>query len=261
MKCSGIDALTGEAVEITAERGAITAVEPLLGRPAGLRWLAPGFIDLQVNGFAGADYCSPETPLESIARSLEAQFATGVTRIFATVITGPREAMLAALANLAQARRQLPFGRAIEAIHVEGPFISPQDGPRGAHPREHVRPPDLDEYRRWQEASEGLVRMVTLSPEWPRARLHRGDHARAWWRRSGTWMRRPRRSTPPSAPARGCPRTSAMGRTPPCPAIPTISGSSWPKTALRLLSSSTAFTLTQASCAWRCAPKASNGAS
>jgi N-acetylglucosamine-6-phosphate deacetylase len=169
MKCSGIDALTGEAVEITAERGAITAVEPLLGRPAGLRWLAPGFIDLQVNGFASADYCSPETPLESIARSLEAQFATGVTRIFATVITGPRGEMLAALANLARARRELPFGRAIEAIHVEGPFISPQDGPRGAHPREHVRPPDLDEYRRWQEASEGLVRMVTLSPEWPEA--------------------------------------------------------------------------------------------
>lgn len=169
MKCSGIDALTGEAVEITAEGGAITAVEPLLGPARGLRWLAPGFIDLQVNGFAGADYCSPQTPLDSIARSLEAQFATGVTRLFATVITGPREAMLGALRNLARARRELPRGRAIEAIHVEGPFISPQDGPRGAHPREHVRPPDLDEFRRWQEASEGLVRLVTVSPEWPEA--------------------------------------------------------------------------------------------
>lgn len=169
MKCSGIDALTGEAVEITAEGGAITAVEPLLGRPAGLRWLAPGFIDLQVNGFAGADYCSPETTQEEIARSLAAQFATGVTRLFATVITGPPGQMLAAMANLARARRELPFGRAIEGIHVEGPFISPHDGPRGAHPREHVRPPDLDEYRRWQEASEGLVRMVTVSPEWPEA--------------------------------------------------------------------------------------------
>lgn len=169
MKCSGIDALTGEAVEITAEGGTITAVEPLLGRPAGLRWLAPGFIDLQVNGFAGADYCSPETTQEEIARSLAAQFATGVTRLFATVITGPPGQMLAAMANLARARRELPFGRAIEGIHVEGPFISPHDGPRGAHPREHVRPPDLDEYRRWQEASEGLVRMVTVSPEWPEA--------------------------------------------------------------------------------------------
>lgn len=170
MKCSGIDALTGEPVEITAGSGVITAVEPLLGRPPqGLRWLAPGFIDLQVNGFAGADYCSPETGLEAIARSLEAQFATGVTRLFATVITGSREQMLAAIGNLARARRELPRGRAIEALHIEGPFISPADGPRGAHPREHVRPPDIDEFRRWQDAAEGLVRIVTLSPEWPGA--------------------------------------------------------------------------------------------
>lgn len=169
MKCSGIDALTGEAVEIQFEQGVIVAVEPLLERPSSLPWLAPGFIDLQVNGFAGADYCSAETPLDAIARSLEAQFACGTTRIFATVITGSPGGMLEAIRNLARARRELPFGRAIEGIHVEGPFISPNDGPRGAHPRESVRPPDLDEFRRWQDAAEGLVRMVTVSPEWPGA--------------------------------------------------------------------------------------------
>jgi len=169
MKCSGMDALTGEAVEITAAGGVITAVEPLLGPAGALRWLAPGFIDLQVNGYAGVDYCGSGTSVEAIGQSLESQFATGVTRIFATVITGPREGMLAAMRNLARARRELPYGHAIEGIHVEGPFISPHDGPRGAHPREHVRPPDVDEFRRWQEAAEGLVRMVTVSPEWPGA--------------------------------------------------------------------------------------------
>jgi N-acetylglucosamine-6-phosphate deacetylase len=169
MKCCGIDALTGEAVEIQAEAGVITAVEPLLDRPASLPWLAPGFIDLQVNGYAGTDYCLPGASLEDIGRSLEAQFACGTTRLLATVITGPREAMLAAIRNLARAREALPHGRAIAGIHVEGPFISPADGPRGAHPREHVRRPDFDEYRRWQDAAEGLVRMVTVSPEWPEA--------------------------------------------------------------------------------------------
>jgi N-acetylglucosamine-6-phosphate deacetylase len=167
MKCCGIDALTGEAVELCAEAGVITSVEPLLERPASLPWLAPGFIDLQVNGFAGADYCSGETPLEAIEASLQAQFACGTTRLLATVITGSPEGMLAAIRHLARARRELPPGSAIAGIHVEGPFISPEDGPRGAHPREHVRPPDLDEYRRWQEAAEGTIRMVTLSPEWP----------------------------------------------------------------------------------------------
>ena len=57
----------------------------------------------------------------------------------------------------------------MEAFHVEGPHISPDDGPRGAHPAQWVRPPDLDEFQRWQEAACGNVRLVTLSPEWPGA--------------------------------------------------------------------------------------------
>jgi N-acetylglucosamine-6-phosphate deacetylase len=57
----------------------------------------------------------------------------------------------------------------MEAFHVEGPHISPDDGPRGAHPRQWVRPPDFEEYLRWQDATEGLIRLVTLSPEWPEA--------------------------------------------------------------------------------------------
>ena len=57
----------------------------------------------------------------------------------------------------------------MEAFHVEGPHISPEDGPRGAHPKPWVRRPDIDEFRRWQDAAQGRVRLVTLSPEWPEA--------------------------------------------------------------------------------------------
>lgn len=168
MKCSGTDAVTGAWLELTGER-AIQSAEELITNPETGTYLAPGFIDLQVNGFAGADYCNPETPLEGIAKSLEAQFATGVTRLLPTVITGGREEMLGALKNLTRARAELPYGRAMEGFHVEGPHISPQDGPRGAHPQRQVRPPDVEEYKRWQEATGGLVKLVTLSPEWPEA--------------------------------------------------------------------------------------------
>lgn len=168
MKCSGFDALSGAWVELSGA-GAITSVEHVLEPPGRGRFLAPGFIDLQVNGFAGVDYCSGRAEVEMIGRSLQAQFATGVTRIFPTVITGPGASMLAALRALARARRELPFGRAMEGFHVEGPHISPHDGPRGAHPREHVRPPDFDEFLRFQDAAEGNIRLVTLSPEWPGA--------------------------------------------------------------------------------------------
>jgi N-acetylglucosamine-6-phosphate deacetylase len=50
---------------------------------------------------------------------------------------------------------------------MEGPYICPDDGPRGAHPRQWVRPPDWDEFRRFQDSAEGHIRLVTLSPEWP----------------------------------------------------------------------------------------------
>ncbi len=168
MTLTGVDASTGAAVVISFGR-VIQAVDPLIAEPAEAPYVAPGWIDLQVNGFAGVDYNSPETPLEEIARSIRVLFSTGVTRFLPTVITGDPAAMTAALRNLAKARRELPEGRAIEGFHVEGPHISPEDGPRGAHPREWVRPPDLDEFKRWQEAAEGGVRLVTLSPEWPGA--------------------------------------------------------------------------------------------
>jgi len=166
LQCSGIDALTGLPVELSFQ-DAIQSVVPS-SEPASL-YLAPGFIDLQVNGFAGVDYNHPGTPHDEIARSLRAQFATGITRLYPTVITGAPKSMLECLCNLAAARESLPEGQAIDGFHVEGPHISPEDGPRGAHPRQWVRPPDLDEFHRWQDAAGGRVRMVTLSPEWPQA--------------------------------------------------------------------------------------------
>lgn len=170
MKCYGIDAVSGAHIELTASGAVIQSVEEqVTSLPPGAPYLASGFIDLQVNGYAGVDYCLPGAPVEDIGRSLEAQFATGVTRIFPTVITGPREGMIEALRMLARARRELPYGQALEAFHVEGPHISPDDGPRGAHPIEHVRPPDYDEFLAWQEAAEGHVRLVTLAAEWPEA--------------------------------------------------------------------------------------------
>jgi N-acetylglucosamine-6-phosphate deacetylase len=166
MKCLGQDAFTGTAVEV-AGNGVIQSVTPS-AEPTSL-YLAPGLIDIQVNGFAGVDYNHPEASHEAIAHSLRVQFSTGVTRLYPTVITGGPVEMLACLRNLSRAKDALPEGAAIEGFHVEGPYIASEDGPRGAHPRQWVRPPDLDEYHRWQEATEGRIRLITLSPEWPEA--------------------------------------------------------------------------------------------
>ena len=167
-KCFGYDAIRGE--NILLEYGSVIQLTDDLVEPVtGLPYLAPGFIDLQVNGFAGVDYNSPETPHEEIGRSLRVQFASGTTRLLPTVITGSREGMLGSLRNLYAAKLTLAEGVAIEGFHVEGPHIAGEDGPRGAHPKQHVRPPDVEEYRRWQEATDGLVKLVTIAPEWPGA--------------------------------------------------------------------------------------------
>lgn len=142
------------------------------GCPPGCRtYRSLGFVDLQVNGFAGVDYNEPQTNSDAIARSVERLFQTGVTRFFPTVITGSRERMAGALRRLREAKHEFracghPAADAIAGFHVEGPHISTEEGPRGAHPLEHVRPPNLDEFRCWQEAAEGDIRLVTVSPEY-----------------------------------------------------------------------------------------------
>lgn len=168
MKCFGLDPSSGTYLEIDYE-SIITGVDTPIETPADALYVAPAWIDLQVNGYAGVDYNSPSTTFEQIGRSIDVLHSTGTARFFPTVITGSPEGMLACLVNLMRARAELPNGRAMEGFHVEGPHISPDDGPRGAHPREWVRPPDVDEYMRWQDATGGLIRIVTLSPEWPDA--------------------------------------------------------------------------------------------
>lgn len=168
MQISGIDPSSGQAVTASFNE-TIEHVSPSAAPVAEHVYLAPGFIDVQVNGFAGADYCQSVTPIEEIGRSLDVIYSSGSSRIFPTVITNSPEEMVGALKNLANAKEQLPNSAVMEGFHVEGPFISPKDGPRGAHPQKWVIPPDIDLFYRMQEAAGGLVKLFTLSPEWPGA--------------------------------------------------------------------------------------------
>lgn len=165
---------TGEVTKVETQGTAIGAVDEVLNPANTDVYLAPGFIDLQVNGFAGTDYNDPSVSTEQIAASVRALFTTGVTRILATIITGSEERITGALKNVSRAVRELDRngqaeGQAIAGFHVEGPHISPEDGPRGAHPLEHIRKPDIEEFHRWQQAADGMLKLVTVSPEWDEA--------------------------------------------------------------------------------------------
>jgi N-acetylglucosamine-6-phosphate deacetylase len=154
-----------QAVDEVIDRAEAEAIE---------EYISPGFIDIQVNGFAGVDFNNPAAPHEDLRQALRHMARTGVTRCLPTVITASAEQMSGALRNLAAAkesweRQRLAEAPMFTAFHMEGPHISPEDGPRGAHPAQHVRPPDTEEFDRMQEAALGLIRLVTLSPEWEAA--------------------------------------------------------------------------------------------
>lgn len=122
--------------------------------------------DIQVNGYAGADFCSATLTLERCRQACDALAADGVDGILATVITDSVEAICAKLARLVAFRDADPaIARMIVGFHVEGPFISPEPGFVGAHAREHVIPASPDAMRRIVDAGGGLLRLVTLAPE------------------------------------------------------------------------------------------------
>jgi N-acetylglucosamine-6-phosphate deacetylase len=132
--------------------------------------VAPGLIDIQINGYDGVDFNDPDTGVEQIVAATQKLRRTGVTAFCPTIITESFDHISKCISKLVDAADESPeFARAMIGIHVEGPFISPEDGPRGAHPKQHARAPDWNEFQRWQSAAHGRIRIITLSPEWPGA--------------------------------------------------------------------------------------------
>ena len=125
-----------------------------------------GYFDLQVNGYGGVDFNSDDLTAEDFAKSLAALQRDGVEQFLPTIITDTIDTMCHRLRRLSELREQLSQAKEmIAGLHVEGPFLNQNDGYRGAHPRDAIRPADADEMRRLMEAGDGLVKLVTLAPE------------------------------------------------------------------------------------------------
>lgn len=123
-----------------------------------------GFFDLQVNGFAGVDFNDPEATPEQLQHATDQLRATGVTRYLPTLVTSTLERFARC------AKALLDYAHpAIAGIHLEGPYISPEVGARGAHPRAHIIPASIEDFERRQEAARGRIKLVTLAPEVPGA--------------------------------------------------------------------------------------------
>ena len=122
--------------------------------------------DIQVNGYGGVDFNSCDLTGEQLHSACTKLKADGVSGILATIITEKLPVMQQRLERLVQLREQDSLVRQmIIGLHVEGPFINPTDGYRGAHPLDAVMPATCDDMKRLLDAADGLTKLVTLAPE------------------------------------------------------------------------------------------------
>mgnify|MGYP006290170533 CR=1 FL=1 len=129
--------------------------------------MTSSFVDLQVNGYGGVSFADPSLTADDIARAVQTLRAKGTSAFCPTVVTAAPATYRHVLPLLADACDRFPTS--LLGPHLEGPFISPEDGAVGAHPKEHVRPPSVDAFEHLQNLARGRIRILTLAPEVPGA--------------------------------------------------------------------------------------------
>jgi N-acetylglucosamine-6-phosphate deacetylase len=125
----------------------------------------PGFVDLQVNGYLGVDFSSPDLTEESFIMACRALLHQGTAAFLPTLITSPVDIYARNLPLIASALALPEFRGRLLGIHLEGPFISPEPGAVGAHNPAWTQPPDLDLLQHLDAWAGGSVRLVTLAAE------------------------------------------------------------------------------------------------
>jgi N-acetylglucosamine-6-phosphate deacetylase len=127
--------------------------------------IAPGLVDIQINGYTGIDFSDPDLTAEDLKKVVEGQWEIGVTTILPTVTTNDHEYLMNSFKALSNALTDPKVSVSVPGFHLEGPYISPEKGFRGAHPEKYIRLPDLQEFKQYQEAANNMIRLITVAPE------------------------------------------------------------------------------------------------
>jgi N-acetylglucosamine-6-phosphate deacetylase len=176
-RIEGINYLDYTPVSVEFEEGLITKIERInvLSDNKNPLYIAPGLIDIQINGYLSISFSlegaenttasGGQLSVADIKKITEALWKEGVTTYFPTLTTNSRELLLKNISILKSAKDDSSLLGSIAGFHLEGPYISEVDGYRGAHPKEHVRKPDWNEFLEICKASGENVILVTVAPE------------------------------------------------------------------------------------------------
>lgn len=124
-----------------------------------------GFVDLQVNGYKGICFHKTDLTIERVYQATHKLIKAGTVAYCPTLVTEDLKVYEHCLKVLAGAMRDQNLAKHILGFHLEGPFISPMEGARGAHPPKHIRKPDIELLKRFQDWADGHIVLLTLAPE------------------------------------------------------------------------------------------------
>lgn len=159
----------GKPVEIHIEEGKIAKItrlsEDALEEESSKTYVAPGLVDIQINGYMGVDFSGEDLTMEGMREATEELWKQGVTTYFPTLISSPHERLKENFSVLSTVLDDPEIGASIPGYHLEGPYISPEKGFRGAHLEKNIREPDWDEFMEYQRASGQGIRLVAVAPE------------------------------------------------------------------------------------------------
>jgi N-acetylglucosamine-6-phosphate deacetylase/glucosamine-6-phosphate isomerase len=129
----------------------------------------PGLVDLQVNGYRGVDFSGVDLTRESCSQACRELLDAGATALLPTVMTSPDEIYERSLPIIADILNEDEFRGRVLGIHLEGPFISPEEGVRGVHDARWIRTPDTAYLERLIHLAQGTIRLVTIAADQPGA--------------------------------------------------------------------------------------------
>jgi len=165
-----LDCIQNKMVQIHLENDAIQWLEYLSEKPTGNLYLGPGLVDLQINGFDGVDFNQYPIEQDRFLNAISTLVKTGITSFFPTVITNSDQAIISLLENINRlCSESETINDFVKGIHLEGPFISPHDGAKGAHDAQYIKSPDWNLFLKFQKASGNRIKIITISPEWENA--------------------------------------------------------------------------------------------
>ena len=163
---SAIHYETNLPVKLKISNGVIINILEMQVPDSGNRlFVAPGLIDNQINGYRGTDFSSTDLSPNKIKNAVEEIVKDGVTSFQPTVITNSHKNLLKIFNDLAEAMNVREIRDSVPGFHMEGPYLSPEEGYYGCHSSAYIRKPSWKEFLEYQEAADGNIRQVTLSPE------------------------------------------------------------------------------------------------